>query len=58
MPSLLLRLSAPLLALGLSACDDASRFTKAEIGEARSAGGTPASAILAIVLITINSTND
>lgn len=38
MPSLLLRLSAPLLALGLSACDDASRFTKAEIGEARSAG--------------------
>ena len=38
MPSLLLRLSAPLLALGLSACDDASRFTRAEPGEARSAG--------------------
>ncbi|MHC8365536.1 di-heme oxidoreductase family protein [Pseudomonas sp. ZT5P21] len=38
MPSLLLRLSALLLALGLSACDDAPRFTEAEPGEARSAG--------------------
>jgi CxxC motif-containing protein (DUF1111 family) len=31
-------LSALLLALGLSACDDAPRFTKAEPGEARSGG--------------------
>ncbi|WP_150749242.1 di-heme oxidoredictase family protein, partial [Pseudomonas fluorescens] len=38
MPSLLLRLSALLLALGLSACDDAPRFTEAEPGEARSGG--------------------
>ncbi|WP_447786921.1 di-heme oxidoreductase family protein [Pseudomonas germanica] len=38
MPSLPLRLSALLLALGLSACDDAPRFTKAESGEARSGG--------------------
>ncbi|MSU93780.1 thiol oxidoreductase [Pseudomonas mandelii] len=38
MPSLLLRLSALFLALGLSACDDAPRFTKAEPGEALSGG--------------------
>jgi CxxC motif-containing protein (DUF1111 family) len=38
MPSLLLRLSALCLALGLSACDDAPRFTQAEPGEARSGG--------------------
>ncbi|VVO80536.1 di-heme oxidoredictase family protein [Pseudomonas fluorescens] len=38
MPPLLLRLSALLLALCLSACDDAPRFTKAEPGEARSGG--------------------
>ncbi|MEZ1322273.1 di-heme oxidoredictase family protein [Pseudomonas fluorescens] len=38
MPSLPLRLSALLLALSLSACDDAPRFTKAEPGEARSGG--------------------
>ena len=38
MPSLPLRLSALLLALGLNACDDAPRFTKAEPGEARSGG--------------------
>jgi CxxC motif-containing protein (DUF1111 family) len=38
MPSLPLRLSALLLALGLSACDDAPRFTKAEPGEVRSGG--------------------
>ncbi|VVM70392.1 hypothetical protein PS684_03998 [Pseudomonas fluorescens] len=38
MPSLPLHLSALLLALGLSACDDAPRFTKAEPGEARSGG--------------------
>lgn len=38
MPSLSLRLSALFLALGLSACDDAPRFTKAEPGEARSGG--------------------
>ncbi|MHC8318065.1 di-heme oxidoreductase family protein [Pseudomonas sp. LB3P31] len=38
MPSLLLRLSALFLALGLSACDDAPRFTEAEPGEARSGG--------------------
>ena len=40
MPSLLLRLSALFLALGLSACDDAPRFTQAEPGEARSGGST------------------
>ncbi|WP_166225720.1 di-heme oxidoredictase family protein [Pseudomonas atagonensis] len=40
MPSLPLRLSALFLALGLSACDDAPRFTKAEPGEARSGGTT------------------
>ena len=40
MLSLLLRLSALLLALGLSACDDAPRFTQAEPGEARSGGST------------------
>ena len=38
MPSLPLRLSALFLALGLSACDDAPRFTKAEPGESRSGG--------------------
>jgi len=38
MPSLSLRLSALLLALSLSACDDAPRFTKAEPGEARPGG--------------------
>ncbi len=38
MPLLPLRLSALFLALGLSACDDAPRFTKAEPGEARSGG--------------------
>ena len=38
MPSLPLRLSALFLALGLSACDDAPRFIKAEPGEARSGG--------------------
>ena len=38
MPPLLLRLSALMLALCLSACDDAPRFTKAEPGEARSGG--------------------
>ncbi|WP_447793920.1 MULTISPECIES: di-heme oxidoreductase family protein [Pseudomonas] len=38
MPSLPLRLSALLLALGLSACDDAPHFTQAEPGEARSGG--------------------
>ncbi|MBV4485365.1 c-type cytochrome [Pseudomonas sp. SWRI153] len=38
MLSLPLRLSALLLALGLSACDDAPRFTEAEPGEARSGG--------------------
>ncbi|MDR9754573.1 di-heme oxidoredictase family protein [Pseudomonas sp. SZMC_28357] len=38
MPSLSLRLSTLLLALGLSACDDAPRFTQAEPGEARSGG--------------------
>ncbi|EJM02898.1 putative thiol oxidoreductase [Pseudomonas sp. GM102] len=38
MPSLPLRFSALLLALGLSACDDAPRFTQAEPGEARSGG--------------------
>lgn len=38
MPPLPLRLSALLLALCLSACDDSPRFTKAEPGEARSGG--------------------
>ncbi|WP_223459995.1 MULTISPECIES: di-heme oxidoreductase family protein [unclassified Pseudomonas] len=38
MPSLPLRLSALFLALGLSACDDAPQFTRAEPGEARSGG--------------------
>jgi CxxC motif-containing protein (DUF1111 family) len=38
MPPLPLRLSALFLALSLSACDDAPRFTKAEPGEARSGG--------------------
>ncbi len=38
MPSLPLRLSMLLLALGLSACDDAPRFTKPEPGEAQSGG--------------------
>ncbi|MNF63859.1 Cytochrome c [compost metagenome] len=38
MPSLPLRLSALFLALGLSACDDAPKFTRAEPGEARSGG--------------------
>ncbi|MGE8190973.1 di-heme oxidoredictase family protein [Pseudomonas sp. NPDC086278] len=38
MPPLPLRLSTLFLALGLSACDDAPRFTKAEPGEARSGG--------------------
>ena len=38
MPSLPLRLFALFMALGLSACDDAPRFTKAEPGEARSGG--------------------
>ncbi|MEN2393300.1 di-heme oxidoredictase family protein [Pseudomonas halotolerans] len=38
MPSLPLRLCALFMALGLSACDDAPRFTQAEPGEARSAG--------------------
>ncbi|MBT2374216.1 di-heme oxidoredictase family protein [Pseudomonas fluorescens] len=35
-----LRLCACLMALSLSACDDAPRFTKAEPGEARSGGAT------------------
>ena len=38
MPSLPLRLCALVMALGLSACDDAPRFTQAEPGEARSGG--------------------
>ncbi|MEB0224584.1 di-heme oxidoredictase family protein [Pseudomonas sp. 10S4] len=38
MPSLFLRLCTLFMALGLSACDDAPRFTKAEPGEARSGG--------------------
>ncbi|AXP04861.1 thiol oxidoreductase [Pseudomonas fluorescens] len=38
MPSLPLRLCALFMALGLSACDDAARFTQAEPGEARSGG--------------------
>ncbi|MBC3364612.1 di-heme oxidoredictase family protein [Pseudomonas sp. SWRI154] len=38
MPSLSLRLCALFLALGLSACDDAPRFTQAEPGEAKSGG--------------------
>lgn len=40
MPSLPLRLSLLLLALGLGGCDDAPRFTKPEPGEARSGGAT------------------
>ncbi|MEO6677477.1 MAG: di-heme oxidoredictase family protein [Pseudomonas sp.] len=39
MPSLPLRWCTLFMALGLSACDDAPRFTKAEPGEARSGGG-------------------
>ncbi len=38
MPPLPLRLSALFLALGLSACDDAPKFTQAEPGETRSGG--------------------
>ncbi|MCK9815796.1 thiol oxidoreductase [Pseudomonas chlororaphis] len=38
MPPLLLRCTALFMALGLSACDDAPRFTQAEPGEARSGG--------------------
>ncbi|AZD31440.1 di-heme oxidoreductase family protein [Pseudomonas chlororaphis] len=38
MPSSLLRWSTLLMALSLSACDDAPRFTQAEPGEARSGG--------------------
>ena len=38
MPSLFLRWCTLFMALGLSACDDAPRFTKAEPGEARSGG--------------------
>ncbi|WP_085714440.1 di-heme oxidoredictase family protein [Pseudomonas sp. B28(2017)] len=38
MPPLPLRLSALFLALGLSACDGAPKFTQAEPGEARSGG--------------------
>jgi CxxC motif-containing protein (DUF1111 family) len=38
MPPLSLRLCTLFMALGLSACDDAPRFTKAEPGEARSGG--------------------
>ncbi|OLF51630.1 di-heme oxidoredictase family protein [Pseudomonas chlororaphis] len=38
MPPSLLRWSVLLMALSLSACDDAPRFTKAEPGEARSGG--------------------
>ncbi|EPL06452.1 di-heme oxidoredictase family protein [Pseudomonas sp. CF161] len=38
MPLSLLRWSALFMALSLSACDDAPRFTKAEPGEARSGG--------------------
>lgn len=33
-------LSATLMALSLTACDDAPRFTKAEPGESRSGGAT------------------
>lgn len=40
MPSLPLRWSALFMALGLSACDDAPRFTQAEPGEARAGGAT------------------
>ncbi|OBZ20091.1 thiol oxidoreductase [Pseudomonas protegens] len=40
MPSLLLRWSALFMALSLSACDDAPRFTQAEPGEARAGGAT------------------
>ncbi|MGH8449307.1 di-heme oxidoredictase family protein, partial [Pseudomonas sp.] len=35
-----IRLSAALMALSLTACDDAPRFTKAEQGEARAGGAT------------------
>lgn len=38
--SSLFRLSAALMALSLTACDDAPRFTKAEPGEARAGGAT------------------
>src|ERR1700756_5065902 len=40
MPRSPLRLSALLMALSLSACDDAPRFTQAEPGEARAGGAT------------------
>lgn len=40
MPPSLLRWSALLMALSLSACDDAPRFTQAEPGEARAGGAT------------------
>ncbi|MDK1396201.1 di-heme oxidoredictase family protein [Pseudomonas protegens] len=40
MPSLLLRWSALFMALSLSACDDAPRFTQAEPGEVRAGGAT------------------
>ena len=40
MPSLPLRLSLLLVALGLGGCDEAPRFTKPEPGEARSGGAT------------------
>ncbi|MGC5701516.1 c-type cytochrome [Pseudomonas sp. NFXW11] len=40
MPSLPLRWSALFMALCLSACDDAPRFTQAEPGEARAGGAT------------------
>ena len=40
MPSLPLRLSLLLLALGLGGCDDAPRFTQPEPGESRSGGDT------------------
>ncbi|PZP08228.1 thiol oxidoreductase [Pseudomonas protegens] len=40
MPSLPLRWSALFMALSLSACDDAPRFTQAEPGEARAGGAT------------------
>ncbi|QNH76011.1 c-type cytochrome [Pseudomonas protegens] len=40
MPSSLLRWFALLMALGLSACDDAPRFTRAEPGEAHAGGAT------------------
>ncbi|RBJ79784.1 thiol oxidoreductase [Pseudomonas sp. MWU12-2534b] len=40
MPSSQLRWFALIMALGLSACDDAPRFTRAEPGEARAGGAT------------------